>query len=86
MPVVTDDDFYYSKPEEIVVPNPEVKQIEEFKIAEIKPQPEPVKPIEKVDFKKSLPSKDDMRRKNFIGDAVIAERADEHTDMDESFE
>ncbi|TNV83252.1 hypothetical protein FGO68_gene6928 [Halteria grandinella] len=86
VPVVTDDDFDYSKPEEIVVPNPEIKQIEEFKIAEIKPQPEPGKPIEKVDFKKSLPSKDEMRRKNFIGDAVIAERADEHTDMDESFE
>ena len=31
----------------------------------------------KVDFKKGLPSKDEIRRKNFIGDAVIAERVDE---------
>jgi hypothetical protein len=30
-----------------------------------------------VDFKARLPSREDMRRKNYIGEAIIAERQDE---------
>lgn len=30
-----------------------------------------------MDFKKGLPSKEEMRRKNYIGESVIAERKDE---------
>ena len=44
------------------------------------------KPEAIVDFKKGLPSKEDLRRKNYIGDSVIAERAnedDEDEDLDQ---
>jgi len=33
--------------------------------------------IEKVDFKKNMPSKEEIRRKNYIGESVIVEREDE---------
>jgi hypothetical protein len=38
---------------------------------------------EKVDFKRHLPSKEETRRKNYIGDSIIAERDDEHVDCED---
>lgn len=37
-----------------------------------------IEEVVKVDFKKLLPSKEEVRRKNYIGDSIIAERDDEH--------
>jgi hypothetical protein len=39
-------------------------------------------PLERLkpDFKKDLPTKDELWKKNYIGDAIIAERNDEDED------
>jgi hypothetical protein len=66
--VVDDDDFDYDGDEIIQQEKPANNQSHQPFIKE-----EP-----KANFKKFLPSKDEMRKKNYIGESIIAEREDEY--------